>query len=161
MNTDSSELNANEPAAWIVPAETPPVVPGYTTLFSPFVTEGRQVAISGRLGKTSGRVLAGRVGEDISVESAIESARGVALELLASLRDAAGELGNVRSLGRLFVAVRVSDSCSQPHIVANGVSEVLLAALGDRGRHARTAIGVIQLPFGACLEAELSAWLRD
>lgn len=161
MNTEPSDRSADRGATWVVPMPTPPVVPGYTTLFSPCVTDGRHVAISGRLAKLSGQVLSGRVGEDVSFEAAVESARGVALELLGSLRDAAGDLGRVSSLGRLFVAVRVADSFSQPHAVANAISEVLLAVLGERGRHARTAIGVSQLPFGACVEAELSAYLKD
>jgi len=143
-----------------IPSITPPVVTGYKPLFESAVSLDRLVLVSGRLAKVDGQVLAGRVGAEITVEQASESARGVALELLGALRDAAGGLEHVATLGRLFVMVRCADNFSSPHVVANAISETLRSVLGDRGHHARTAVGVAQLPFGACVEAELSASLH-
>lgn len=141
-------------------AITPPVVAGYQPLFESAARLDGLVLVSGRLAKRDGQVLAGRVGAEISVEHARESAQGVALELLGALRDAAGGLDRVQALGRLYVMVRCADDFPSPHVVANAISETLRAVLGERGRHARTAAGVAQLPFGACVEAELSAMLR-
>jgi enamine deaminase RidA (YjgF/YER057c/UK114 family) len=143
-----------------LPSITPPVVAGYQPLFESAVRLDRLVLVSGRLAKRDGQVLAGRVGAGITLEQASESARGVALELLGALRDAAGGLEHVASLGRLFVMVRCADDFASPHVVANAISETLRSALGDRGGHARTAAGAAQLPFGACVEAELSAHLH-
>ena len=128
-------------------------------MFSPHVTSGSCVQVSGRLAKRDGKILTGRVGADVSLGEARASARGVALELLASIRDAAGSLDRVAELGRLFVMVRCAEHFQEVHVVANAVSEVLLVTLGERGRHARSVIGAYQLPFGACIEAELSGYL--
>jgi len=143
-----------------IPLVTPPVVAGYEPLFESALCLDRLVLVSGRLAKMDGQVFAGRVGAEITLDQACESARGVALELLGALRDVAGGLENVASLGRLFVMVRCADNFSSPHVVANAISETLRSVLGDRGRHARTAAGAAQLPFGACVEAELSASLH-
>lgn len=143
-----------------IPSPTPPVVAGYKPLFESAMHFDGLVLVSGRLAKMDGQVLAGRVGAEITLEQASESARGVALELLGALRDAAGGLDNVAALGRLFVMVRCADDFASPHVVANAISATLRSVLGDRGQHARTAAGAAQLPFGACVEAELSARLH-
>ena len=91
---------------WELPSVTPQVVPGYTPIFSSALLCGNQVHLSGRLAKREGQLLVGRVDAEIPIDEARESARGVALELLAALREAAGGLDRVEALGRLFVMVR-------------------------------------------------------
>lgn len=152
-----TEISA--PPAWDLPSVTPPIVPGYQPIFSPHVISGNCVHVSGRLSKRDGQILSGCVGTDISLEEARASARGLALELLGALRDVAGSLYCVAQLGRLFVMVRSAESFPDVHVVANSISEVLLSVLGEHGKHARSVIGAYQLPFGACIEAEITAYL--
>ena len=60
-----------------------------------------------------------------------------------------------------MVLVNSSPSFKEQHLVANGASELLLEVFGDKGKHARSAFGVAQIPFGSCIEIELIAEIRD
>jgi enamine deaminase RidA (YjgF/YER057c/UK114 family) len=144
-----------------LPPVMPPVVPGYEPAFAPFVCSGNQVHLSGRLGKRDGQLLCGKVGANLSVEEGRLAAREATLELLAVLLVAAGDLDRVSRIVKLFVMVNCSDDFTSPHTVANGASELLTSAFGAAGVHARSAIGVAQVPFGACVEVELLAELRQ
>ena len=86
-----------------LPDVMPPVVDGYVPAFAPFVRSGDQIHLSGRLGKKDGKPLFGKVGEEISLEQGKVAARGVAIELLAVLKAAVGDLDNVRRIVKLFV----------------------------------------------------------
>ena len=140
-----------------LPDAIPPVVGGYTPAFAPFVRTGDQIYLSGRLGKESGNLLCGKVGSEISLDQATLAARHVAVELLAVLKAAAGDLGCVRRVVKLQVMVNGAPHFTEPHKVADGASELLVQILGERGVHARTAISVAQVPFGACLEIDMVA----
>jgi len=99
------------------------------------------------------------VGEKISLEQGKLAARGVAIELLAVLKAAAGDLDNVRRKVRLLVMVNGAPNLTEPHRVAGGASELLVQVFGERGIHARSAVSVAQVPFGACVEIDLIAEL--
>jgi enamine deaminase RidA (YjgF/YER057c/UK114 family) len=102
---------------------------------------------------------AGKVGEEISLEQGKLAARGVAIELLAVLKAAAGDLDNVRRIVKLLVMVNGAPNFTEPHRVADGASELLVQVFGERGIHARSAVSVAQVPFGACVEIDLIAEL--
>ena len=138
----------------------PPVVDGYVAAFAPFVRSGDQIQLSGRLGKQDGKLLCGKVGEEISLEQGKVAARGVAIELLAVLKAAVGDLDNVRRVVKLFVMVNGAPNFTEPHRVADGASEVLVQVFGERGIHARSAVSVAQVPFGACVEIDMIAELK-
>src|SRR4029077_1769475 len=89
----------------VLPDVMPPVVDGYVPAFAPFVRSGDQIHLSGRLGKGDGKPLCGKVGEEISLEQGKLAARGVAIELLAVLKAAVGDLDHVRRIVKLFVMV--------------------------------------------------------
>jgi enamine deaminase RidA (YjgF/YER057c/UK114 family) len=76
----------------LYPTQCPQVVDGYVPAFAPFVRSGDQIHLSGRLGKKDGKPLFGKVGEEISLEQGKVAARGVAIELLAVLKAAVGDL---------------------------------------------------------------------
>ncbi|HEX3943710.1 MAG TPA: RidA family protein [Rhizomicrobium sp.] len=143
-----------------IPDAMPPVVDGYVPAFAPFVRCGGQIQLSGLLAKKDGKPFCGKVGEEISLEEGKVAARGVAIELLAVLKAAAGDLDNVRQIVRLFVMVNGAPNFTQPHRVADGASELLVQVFGERGIHARSAVCVAQVPFGACVEIDMIAELR-
>ena len=143
----------------VLPDVVPPVVDGYVPAFAPFVRCGGQIHLSGRLGKEGGKSLCGKVGEEISLEQGRAAARDVAIELLAVLKAAVGDLDNVRRIVKLFVMVNGAPDFTEPHRVADGASELLVEVFGERGIHARSAVSVAQVPFGACVEIDMIAEL--
>ena len=141
----------------VLPDVLPPVVDGYVPAFAPFARSGDHIHLSGRLGKEGGKLLCRKVGDEIGVEQGKLSARHVAIELLAVLKAAIGDLGCVRRIVRLFVMVNAAPHFTEPHRVADGASELLVQVLGERGIHSRSAVSVAQLPFGACVEIDMIA----
>jgi hypothetical protein len=85
---------------------------------------------------------------------------GVAIELLAVLKGAVGDLDNVPQILRLFVMVNGAPNFTEPYRVADGASELLVQVFGERSIHARSAASVAQVPFGACVEIAMIAELR-
>ena len=77
--------------------------------------------------------------------------------MLATLHGQLGDLDRVRRLVKLLCLINSVPSFTEQHLVANGCSELLLEVFGERGRHARSAFGVAQIPLGACVEIELIA----
>ncbi|HEV2615441.1 MAG TPA: RidA family protein [Candidatus Acidoferrales bacterium] len=138
-----------------LPNAPPPVVDGYVAAFVPFVQTGNLIHFSGRLAKKDGELWVGKLGEEITAAEGKQAARGVAIELLAALQGAIGDLNDVRRIVKLVVFVNSAPNFTEPHVVANGASELLLDVFGDRGAHARSALGVSQVPFGSCVEIEM------
>src|ERR1700689_5559701 len=85
---------------------------------------------------------------------------GLAIELLAVLKAAVGDLDNVRRIVKLFVMVNGAPNFTEPHRVADGASELFVQVFGEQGIHARSAVSVAQVPFGACVEIDMIAELR-
>ena len=138
-----------------LPDAPPPVVDGYVAAFVPFVRAGNLVHLSGRLAKKGGRPWSGKLGEQITVTEGKQAARGVAIELLATLHAALGDLNRIKRIVKLLVLVNSAPHFTEPHVVANGASEFFLEVFGARGAHARTVFGVAQIPFGSCIEIEM------
>jgi enamine deaminase RidA (YjgF/YER057c/UK114 family) len=125
--------------------------------FEQFVTTDREIYVSGHIAKRDGKPWVGKLGADMTTEEGKEAARAVAIDLLKTLETAAGGLDRIKRLRKLLVLVNATDSFIEPHLVANGASEHFLEVLGERGKHARSAVCVAQLPFGVCVEIELIA----
>ena len=129
--------------------------------YVPFVIHDKTVWVSGQLPvREGGLPRLGLVGRDISVEDAAVEARWCAINALAQLKAAAGELANVERILKVTVFVASSDGFHAQPLVANGASELFQEAFGEAGRHARSAVGVAELPLGAPVELELVAALR-
>jgi enamine deaminase RidA (YjgF/YER057c/UK114 family) len=141
----------------VLPDVMPPVVDGYVSAFAPFVRSGDHIYLSGRLGKEDGKLLCGKVGDEIILDRAKLAARSVAIELLAVLKVAVGDLDRVRRIVKLLVMVNGAPHFTEPHKVADGASEFLVQVFGERGIHARSSCCVAQLPFGVCVEADMIA----
>jgi enamine deaminase RidA (YjgF/YER057c/UK114 family) len=138
-------------------AELHIVIPETTTPVANYVTARRAgdlLFLSGHLGKRDGEVVAGRVGDDLDTDTAYDLARRAAIDLLGTARAALGTLDTV-GVVKLTGFVQSAPAFTEQSAVINGASDLLVAVLGpERGRHARSAIGVAQLPLGAAVELE-------
>jgi enamine deaminase RidA (YjgF/YER057c/UK114 family) len=98
----------------------------------------------------------GKVGRDVTLEQANQHARNVGLQLLAALREAAGSLDKVVRFGRVFGMVNAAPEFTDHPKVINGCSDLFVEVFGERGRHARCAVGMASLPFNMTVEIEAS-----
>jgi enamine deaminase RidA (YjgF/YER057c/UK114 family) len=138
----------------------PPVV-APVAAYVPAVRTGGFVYTSGQLPMVDGKLSAvGKVGAEVSGTDAAELARTCALNALAAAASAAGGLDAIAKIVKVtgFVASAPGFS-GQPQVV-NGASELLLEVFGEDGRHARSAVGVAELPLNAPVEVELIAEIR-
>jgi enamine deaminase RidA (YjgF/YER057c/UK114 family) len=123
-----------------------------------FVRTGNLVIISGQLCfGTDGKIAPdhkGKLGASVSIETGQAAAKLCAINLIAQLRDAVGDLDLVQRCVRLGGFINcVPDFATLP-VVMNGASDLIVAVFGDKGRHARSTIGVAELPLDACVEVE-------
>jgi enamine deaminase RidA (YjgF/YER057c/UK114 family) len=99
-------------------------------------------------------LIVGSVGGDVSVEEGYEAARATGLSMLASLRQELGELDRVTSWVKALGFVKCAEGFNVTPAAMNGFSDLILELWGDAGRHARSAIGAGELPFGMPVEVE-------
>lgn len=129
--------------------------------YVPTVEVGGLLHVSGQLPFVDGHLVRGRLGEDVTLEQGQAAAQACALMLLAQVKAAlGGSLDRVERVVKLgaFIA-STADFTDQPK-VANGASELMVAAFGDAGKHARSAVGVPVLPLGAAVEVDAIFALR-
>ena len=117
---------------------------------------------SGDLLFVSGRVsqLRGEVGRDVTLDAARRAAHDTILDLLAIVKADIGDLDRIASVERMQGFVRSAATFTEQPRVIDGASDLLIAIFGDEGRHARTATGAAQLPFGAAVQLDLVLRLR-
>ncbi len=135
---------------------TLPEIPAPAGNYLPWVRAGKLLFVSGQIPMVGGRVVvAGRLGEDVGIEEGQRAARLCALNILAQARAALdGDLAGLARCLKLggFVAC-TPDFSDQPKVI-NGASDLIVAVMGDAGRHARFAVGAPALPLGAAVEIE-------
>ncbi|MFF3901898.1 RidA family protein [[Kitasatospora] papulosa] len=139
----------------------PDVVPPLAS-YQPAVRSGVYVYTSGQLPMVDGKLaVTGKVGAEVTADEAKELAKTCALNALAAVKSVAGDLDRIARIVKVvgFVA-SASDFTGQPGVV-NGASELLGAVLGDKGVHARSAVGVAVLPLDAPVEVEVQVELVD
>lgn len=132
-----------------------PAAPAPAANYVPFVRSGNQLFISGQLPMDADGVkYVGRLGDGISIEDGQKAARLCAINLLAQAKAAMGDLDKVVRLVKLTGFVNSApDFGDQPKVI-NGASDLMAEVLGERGKHARAAVGVAALPFGAAVEVD-------
>ncbi|MBB2930979.1 RidA family protein [Paraburkholderia silvatlantica] len=118
---------------------------------------GNTVYLSGHIAKKDGKVWAGKLGESLTTEEGQAAARAIAIDLLATLHAHTGDLNKVKRVVKLMSLVNSTLAFTEQHIVTNGASELIADVFGEKGKHARSAFGVAQIPLGACVEIELIA----
>ncbi|KWR91164.1 RidA family protein [Cupriavidus sp. IDO] len=116
---------------------------------------GNTVFLSGHIARKDGKVWAGKLGKDIDTETGKAAARAIAVDLLATLHGHVGDLNRVTRIVKVMSLVNSTPEFTEQHLVTNGASEFLVEVFGDKGRHARSAFGVAQVPMGACVEIEM------
>ncbi|PSM19795.1 RidA family protein [Nitratireductor sp. StC3] len=123
--------------------------------YLPFVRTGTLLMTSGQLPLKDGKLVAtGLLGRELTREQGQDAARQCALNLLAQAKAAAGDLENIVRLVKITVFVASTPDFTEQHLVANGASDLLADVLGERGRHARAAVGTAVLPLNAPVEIE-------
>ena len=103
----------------------------------------------------------GKLGRDVTVEQGYQSARMAMLNLLTIIKSAIGDLDKVNRVVKLLCMINATPEFSDHPSVANGASELLVALYGDRGRHARAAVGMGSLPLNSCVEIEMIVEVAD
>ena len=122
---------------------------------------GNLVFVSGHIARKDGKPWVGQLGVNMSTQEGQLAARAIGMDLLATLHGSLGDLRRVERILKALCLVNSAPAFTEPHLVANGCSELLISVLGDAGRHARSAFGVAQLPLGACVEIELVVQVRN
>lgn len=132
-----------------------PAPPKAIASYTQWVRAGSLLVVSGQISKAAdGRLIAGRVGESIGADEAKEGARIAAINLLAQVKGALGDLGKIKRVVRLGGFINAVPDFKDHAAIMNGASDLVVAVLGDVGIHARTTIGVGSLPLGAAVEVE-------
>jgi enamine deaminase RidA (YjgF/YER057c/UK114 family) len=103
----------------------------------------------------------GRLGADLAVEQGYEAAKLTALALLASLKNEIGELDRVKRILKVLGMVRCTEDFGNTPAVINGASDLFVEIFGERGRHARSAVGLYELPFQMAVEIEMVVAVED
>ncbi|RBO52329.1 RidA family protein [Rhodovulum sp. BSW8] len=134
---------------------TLPDAPAPAANYVPYVTSGALVFVSGQISARDGAMIQGKLGADMDVAAGAEAAKACAISLLAQLKAACG--GDLDRLVRVVKLTGFVNSTpefgDQPKVV-NGASDFLVEALGDAGRHSRSAVSAASLPFGVAVEIE-------
>lgn len=123
-----------------------------------YVQTGNTVFISGHIAKKDGKAWVGQLGKNMQTEEGQQAARAIAIDLIATLQAACGgDLNRVTRIVKLMSLVNSTGDFTEQHLVTNGASELIGEVFGDKGKHARSAFGVAQIPLGACVEIEMIA----
>ncbi len=124
------------------------------------VVDGGLVYVSGH-GPVAGELMVtGKVGAGLSLEQAREAARMTGLSILATLNAELGDLDRIERFVKLFGMVNCAPGFNQTPAVIDGCSDLLVEVFGEFGKHARSAVGMAELPFDIAVEIELIARLR-
>jgi len=124
------------------------------------VRAGNLLFLAGH-GECGNSRLTGKVGGGVPLDSAYASARRVGLCLLSTLKAELGDLRKVKRVVRVLGMVNTTPDFTDHPRVINGVSDLLVAVFGERGRHARAAVGMNSLPFGMTVEIEMVVEIDD
>lgn len=139
---------------------TVPPPPKPAAAYIPWTRSGNLLFVAGQIPTKDGKPAAtGKVGKELTLAQAQEMAKLCALNAIAALKEASGgQLDKVRIL-RTQNYANCAPGFTDIHLAANGASELFLLAFGDKGKHARTSIGMAELPLNVPFEVEVTAEL--
>lgn len=134
---------------------TLPDAPAPAANYVPYVITGTVVHVSGQISQNEAGMIKGKLGADMATEAGAEAAKRCAISLLAQVKKACdGDLSKLVRVIKLTGFVNSTpEFLDQPKVI-NGASDFMVAALGDAGRHARSAVSAASLPFGVAVEIE-------
>lgn len=122
--------------------------------YVPYVIEGKTLYISGQVSMGPAGLVKGKLGADLSVEDGAAAARLCAINLVAQMRAALGDLDRVRRIVKLGAFVNCTPDFTDQPKVTNGASDLIVQIFGESGRHARSAVGAPSLPLGSAVEID-------
>ncbi len=123
--------------------------------YVPYARSGNILFTAGQLPLKDGKLQAtGLLGRDLDTAAGAEAAKLCAINVLAQAKAALGDLEEIARVVKITVFVASTPDFIEQHLVANGASDFLAAALGERGKHARSAVGTAALPLNAAVEVE-------
>ena len=120
------------------------------------VRSGNLVFLSGHgPSNPDGTNITGKVGKDLTVEQGYNAAKSVGLNLLASLKEEIGDLNKVKRIVKVLGMVNCTENFTDQPKVINGFSDLMVAVFGEKGKHARSAVGMYALPMNISVEIEM------
>lgn len=135
-----------------------PPAPAGVGAYAPWVRTGNLVITSGQLPWRDGKLAyTGKLGAEVSIEQGFEAARICAINAIAQLKSAVGDLDRISQIVRLEGFVHSAPGFHEHPKVLNGASELFLAVFGERGKHARTALGINEMPLNAAVQIAVIA----
>ncbi len=130
--------------------------------YVPFVKTGNQLFISGQIPMTAeGIQFQGKLGDTMQTEQGAEAAKLCAINLIAQMKAATGDLDKVARVVKLVGFVNSTLDFTEQPAVINGASNFMVDVFGDKGRHARSAVSAASLPFGVAVEVEAIVELSE
>lgn len=142
-----------------------PATPTPVANYVPVVRTGNLLFVSGHgpvtIQEGKPHYIRGKVGRDLTVEQGYDAAKVVMLNILQSIKGIIGDLDKVRRVVKLLGFVNCTEDFPDQPKVINGASDLLVDLYGERGRHARSAVGMYQLPFGIAVEIEMVVEVGD
>ena len=142
---------------------TLPESPSPVANYIPVVKTGNLIYLSGvgPADKPDGTSYTGKLGKDLSIDQGYDAARLTAVNLRSRLNGFLDDLDQIKQIVKVLSMVNATPDFLDPPAVTNGCSDLLVEVFGDKGRHARSAIGVATLPGGMPIEIELIAEIKD
>lgn len=133
---------------------TLPKAPKPVANYVPAVRSGNLVFVSGQVSAAGGEAVKGKLGENVSLEDGQKAARLCALAIMAQVNAIVGSLDKVKRIVKLGGFVACAPEFDQHPAVINGASDLMVEVFGDKGKHARFAVGVPSLPLGFAVEID-------
>ena len=123
--------------------------------------DGDLVVMSGQIAMVDSELLAtGRLGDNVDLDTGRACARQCAINLLGRLQEELGSLDDVAQVVKLTIFVASASGFREQHLVAHGATDLFVEVLGEKGKHARSAVGVAELPLGTPVEVEATLRTR-
>ncbi len=139
-----------------------PSAPAAAAAYVPFMITGNLVMTAGQISVKDGALIAqGVVGREIDMETAQACSRRCAINVIAQVKAALGDLSRVTRIVKLNVFVASTHEFTQQHLVANAASLLVAEVFGEAGQHARSAVGVASLPLNSPVEIEAIVEFKD
>jgi enamine deaminase RidA (YjgF/YER057c/UK114 family) len=133
-----------------------PEAPVPLASYVPAVKTGSYVFTAGQVPVQNGKLIySGKVGKEVSVEDGQKAAQICTLNCLSVIKSVIGNLDNIKRIVKVVVFVNSSEGFTDQPKVANGASDLLVEIFGEAGKHARSAVGVNELPINAAVEIEM------
>lgn len=139
-----------------------PPPPAAVAAYVPWIRTGNLVLTSGQLPWKDGKIAyEGKLGSDLTVDEGYDAARLCAINAIAQIQAAVGDLERVVRIVRLEGNVHCAAGFREQPQVLNGASDLMCAVFGERGRHTRTALGIHEMPLNAAVQLSAFAEVRD